>query len=118
MQMIMAGGREARPTFTARFRSLALDAFDFLSFLVFLSHLLVFSRHAVFFSCSHSNSEWVPREMFKRAMHDLHPESRNLATLANDFSSFPRGPVDQRFNVIIIDLTTNTPASVVPPHDN
>ena len=25
-----------------------------------------------------SNSEWVPREMFKRAMHDLHPEIRNI----------------------------------------
>ncbi len=21
-----------------------------------------------------TNSEWVPKEMFKRAMHDLHPE--------------------------------------------
>ena len=25
-----------------------------------------------------TNSEWVPREMFKRAMHDLHPEIPNL----------------------------------------
>ncbi|MEA3106460.1 MAG: hypothetical protein QOI88_1065 [Gammaproteobacteria bacterium] len=25
-----------------------------------------------------SNSEWVPKEMFKRAMHDLHPEVANL----------------------------------------
>ena len=25
-----------------------------------------------------SNSEWVPKEMFKRAMHDLHPEIANL----------------------------------------
>jgi hypothetical protein len=25
-----------------------------------------------------SNSEWVPREMFKRAMHDLHPDVPNL----------------------------------------
>ena len=25
-----------------------------------------------------SNSEWVPKEMFKRAMHDLHPDVANL----------------------------------------
>jgi hypothetical protein len=25
-----------------------------------------------------SNSEWVPKEMFKRAMHDLHPEVANI----------------------------------------
>jgi hypothetical protein len=25
-----------------------------------------------------SNSEWVPREMFKRAMHDLHPDIPNI----------------------------------------
>ncbi len=27
-----------------------------------------------------SNSEWVPKEMFKRAMHDLHPEIANINT--------------------------------------
>jgi hypothetical protein len=47
-----------------------------------------------------SNSEWVPREMFKRAMHDLHPEIANLDA-RYDFSSGPRLPVDQRFDVII-----------------
>ena len=47
-----------------------------------------------------SNSEWVPKEMFKRAMHDLHPEIANLDA-RYDFSSGPKLPVDQRFDVII-----------------
>jgi hypothetical protein len=47
-----------------------------------------------------SNSEWVPREMFKRAMHDLHPELPNLDARYG-FSSGPKLPVDQRFDVII-----------------
>lgn len=47
-----------------------------------------------------SNSEWVPREMFKRAMHDLHPEIANLDA-RYDFSSGAKLPVDQRFDVII-----------------
>jgi hypothetical protein len=47
-----------------------------------------------------SNSEWVPKEMFKRAMHDLHPEIANLDA-RYDFSSGPNLPVDQRFDVII-----------------
>jgi MFS family permease len=47
-----------------------------------------------------SNSEWVPREMFKRAMHDLHPEIANLDA-RYEFSSGPKLPVDQRFDVII-----------------
>jgi hypothetical protein len=47
-----------------------------------------------------SNSEWVPREMFKRAMHDLHPEVANLDS-RYDFSSGPKLPVDQRYDLII-----------------
>ena len=47
-----------------------------------------------------TNSEWVPKEMFKRAMHDLHPEIANLDS-RYDFSSGVRLPVDQRFDVII-----------------
>jgi hypothetical protein len=47
-----------------------------------------------------SNSEWVPREMFKRAMHDLHPEIANLDA-HYDFSSGPKLPADQRYDVII-----------------
>jgi hypothetical protein len=47
-----------------------------------------------------SNSEWVPKEMFKRAMHDLHPEIPNLDA-RYDFSSGPKLPADQRYDVII-----------------
>jgi hypothetical protein len=47
-----------------------------------------------------SNSEWVPKEMFKRAMHDLHPEIANLDA-RYDFYSGPKLPVDHRFDVII-----------------
>jgi hypothetical protein len=47
-----------------------------------------------------SNSEWVPKEMFKRAMHDLHPEIANLDS-RYDFFSGPRLPTDQRYDLII-----------------
>ncbi len=38
--------------------------------------------------------------MFKRAMHDLHPEIPNLES-RYDFASGTRLPVDQRYDVII-----------------
>jgi hypothetical protein len=47
-----------------------------------------------------SNSEWVPREMFKRAMHDLHPEIAHLDS-RYDFATGPKLPEGQRFDVII-----------------
>ena len=47
-----------------------------------------------------SNSEWVPREMFKRAMHDLHPQIADLDS-RYDFSSGPRLPVDRHYDVIV-----------------
>jgi hypothetical protein len=47
-----------------------------------------------------SNSEWVPKEMFKRAMHDLHPEIANLDS-RYEFSSGPKLPPDQRYDLII-----------------
>jgi hypothetical protein len=47
-----------------------------------------------------SNSEWVPREMFKRAMHDLHPEIPNLDS-RYEFASGPKLPIDQRYDLII-----------------
>jgi hypothetical protein len=47
-----------------------------------------------------SNSEWVPREMFKRAMHDLHPEIANLDS-RYDFATGPSLPAGQRYDVII-----------------
>ena len=49
-----------------------------------------------------SNSEWVPKEMFKRAMHDLHPEVANLDSLYG-FSSGAALPAatGQHYDVII-----------------
>jgi hypothetical protein len=47
-----------------------------------------------------SNSEWVPKEMFKRAMHDLHPEIANLNG-RYDFMSGPALPAGQRYDLII-----------------
>jgi hypothetical protein len=47
-----------------------------------------------------SNSEWVPREMFKRAMHDLHPDVANLDARYT-FATGPKLPSDQSFDVII-----------------
>jgi hypothetical protein len=46
-----------------------------------------------------SNSEWVPREMFKRAMHDLHPGIANLDS-RYDFATGPTLPAG-RYDVII-----------------
>jgi hypothetical protein len=47
-----------------------------------------------------SNSEWVPREMFKQAMHDLHPNVPNLDS-RYDFATGPVLPAGQRYDVII-----------------
>jgi hypothetical protein len=47
-----------------------------------------------------SNSEWVPREMFKRAMHDLHPDIANLDS-RYEFATGPKLPEGQRYDVII-----------------
>ncbi len=47
-----------------------------------------------------SNSEWVPTEMFKRAMHDLHPEIANIDA-RYDFATGTKLPPDQHYDVII-----------------
>jgi hypothetical protein len=47
-----------------------------------------------------SNSEWVPREMFKRAMHDLHPYVADLES-RYFFATGPKLPADQSFDVIV-----------------
>jgi hypothetical protein len=47
-----------------------------------------------------SNSEWVPKEMFKRAMHDLRPNVPNLES-RYDFASGPNLPAGEHFDVII-----------------
>lgn len=47
-----------------------------------------------------SNSDWVPKEMFKRAMHDLHPGTANLDS-RYDFSSGVALPPGHRVDVVI-----------------
>ena len=47
-----------------------------------------------------SNSEWVPKEMFKRAMHDLHPEIANLNS-RYEFSEGYKLPAGQHYDLII-----------------
>ena len=47
-----------------------------------------------------SNSEWVPKEMFKRAMHDLHPEVAKLES-RYDFTEGYSLPPGQHYDVII-----------------
>jgi hypothetical protein len=47
-----------------------------------------------------SNSEWVPREMFKRAMHDLHPGIADLDS-RYDFATGRVLPAGQHYDVII-----------------
>ena len=47
-----------------------------------------------------SNSEWVPREMFKRAMHDLHPDVANIDT-RYEFATGVKLPPGQHYDVVI-----------------
>jgi hypothetical protein len=47
-----------------------------------------------------TNSEWVPKEMFKRAMHDLHPGVPNLES-RYEFAEGKTLPRDQHVDVII-----------------
>jgi hypothetical protein len=47
-----------------------------------------------------SNSEWVPKEMFERAMHDLRPNVQNLDS-RYVFATGQKLPVGQHFDVII-----------------
>src|SRR5271166_738057 len=47
-----------------------------------------------------SNSEWVPREMFKRAIHDLHPGVVNIDS-RYEFATGPALPVGQHYDVVI-----------------
>jgi hypothetical protein len=47
-----------------------------------------------------SNSEWVPREMFKQAMHDLHPNVPDLDS-RYDFATGPVLSADEHYDVIV-----------------
>jgi hypothetical protein len=47
-----------------------------------------------------TNSEWVPKEMFKRAMHDLHPGIANIDS-RYEFAQGYKLPPDQHYNLIV-----------------
>jgi hypothetical protein len=47
-----------------------------------------------------SNSEWVPKEMFKRAMHDLHPDVPHVES-RYEFAGGYKLPAGERYDVII-----------------
>ena len=90
-QLIMAGAKQVRLDNTRpRIFAIASAPADISTATIY---------HDEFGSLS-SNSEWVPKEMFKRAMHDLHPEVANLDS-RYEFSSGPRLPADQHYDVVI-----------------
>jgi hypothetical protein len=47
-----------------------------------------------------SNSEWVPKEMFKRAMHDLHPDIADINS-RYEFSEGYKLPTDRHYDLVI-----------------
>ena len=69
-QLILDGAKHVRLSPTARPRIFAIASAP-----ADISTATIY--HDEFGSLS-SNSEWVPKEMFKRAMHDLHPDIQNL----------------------------------------
>ncbi len=91
-QLIVAGAKHVRLSASTRPRIFAIASTP-----ADISTATIY--HDEFGSLS-SNSEWVPREMFKRAMHDLHPEIANLEA-RYDFATGPRLPTGQRYDVVI-----------------
>jgi hypothetical protein len=91
-QIIVDGAKHVRLTPTTRPRIFAIASTP-----ADISTATIY--HDEFGSLS-SNSEWVPREMFKRAMHDLHPDITNL-NARFDFATGPKLPAGQRYDVII-----------------
>jgi hypothetical protein len=91
-QLILAGARQVHLGAPARPRIFAIASSP-----RDISTTTIY--HDEFGSLS-SNSEWVPKEMFKRAMHDLHPNVTNLES-RYDFAEGYRLPPGQHFDVII-----------------
>ena len=90
--MILAGAKHVRldPTGHPRIFAIASTPADISTSTIY---------HDEFGSLS-SNSEWVPREMFKRAMHDLHPEIANINS-RYAFESGPVLPANRSYDVIV-----------------
>lgn len=91
-QLILDGARQVRlkPTTHPRVFAIASSTSDISTASIY---------HDEFGSLS-SNSEWVPKEMFKRAMHDLHRDMLDLdARYA--FATDAKLPTGQRFDLVI-----------------
>jgi len=96
-QLILAGAKHVRLNGPARPRIFAIASSP--------SDISTESIYHDEFGSLSSNSEWVPKEMFKRAMHDLHPEVANLESRYEFSEGYrPEGyklPPGQHYDVII-----------------
>jgi hypothetical protein len=91
-QLIMQGAKQVNLSAATKPRVFAIASSP-----AYLSTATIY--HDEFGSLS-SNSEWVPKEMFKRAMHDLHPEIANLDG-RYEFSEGPSLPAAEHYDVLI-----------------
>jgi hypothetical protein len=91
-KLILDGAKQVRLTPTGRPRIFAIASTP-----ADISTATIY--HDEFGSLS-SNSEWVPKEMFKRAIHDLHPDIANI-NARYEFATGPKVPADQHFDLII-----------------
>jgi hypothetical protein len=96
-QLVLAGARHVRLNGPSRPRIFAIASTP-----ADISTASIY--HDEFGSLS-SNSEWVPKEMFKRAMHDLHPEVANLESRYEFSEGYSidgfKLPAGQQYDVII-----------------
>jgi hypothetical protein len=91
-QLILSGAKHVRLDAPARQRIFAIASSP--------SDISTDTIYHDEFGSLSSNSEWVPKEMFKRAMHDLHPDVPNLES-RYEFSEGYKLPSGQHFDVII-----------------
>ena len=91
-QLILQGAKKVRLDGTTRPRIFAIASAP-----ADISTASIY--HDEFGSLS-SNSEWVPKEMFKRAMHDLHPEVTNIDA-RYVFNQGYYVPAGQHFDILI-----------------
>lgn len=91
-ELIVEGAKHVRLTSTGKPRIFAIASSP-----ADISTATIY--HDEFGSLS-SNSEWVPKEMFKRAIHDLHPEIANI-NARYEFSEGYKLPAGQHYDLII-----------------
>src|ERR1700688_1559010 len=96
-QLILSGAKRVHLNGSARQRIFAIASAP--------SDISTASIYHDEFGSLSSNSEWVPKEMFKRAMHDLHPEVANLESRYEFSEGYkPEGyklPSGQHYDVVI-----------------